>query len=223
MKAPNGDCISIHHFKRVGNSPSDDFRDQSLWHSFGKWWNLWWYRRVVNNISMPECMKNMKILKAIQSIHANQQQNQWTWWNLWWLSMSNWWGSSRSCNFWNRNWSKFEAHSQTKQPQNSWTTLFASPFINHFREWAHFISYPFTNRCSKNSFLFTIVCKHWLFFSIAQHMPGVLIYPLALVARIAWTASEELCGARLSEVTKHGIEYGSIFWQVSEKAVRELL
>ena len=40
------------------------------------------------------------------------------------------------------------------QPQNSWTTLFTSPFfftlftspfVSHFREWAHFIYYPLTN------------------------------------------------------------------------------
>ena len=33
----------------------------------------------------------------------------------------------------------------------SWTTLFTIPtipFINHFREWAHFIYFPFTNRYS---------------------------------------------------------------------------
>ena len=31
------------------------------------------------------------------------------------------------------------------QPQKSWTTLFTIPFINHFREWAHFIYFPFTD------------------------------------------------------------------------------
>ena len=34
------------------------------------------------------------------------------------------------------------------QPQNNWTTLFTCPFVNHFREWAHFIYFPFTNRYS---------------------------------------------------------------------------
>ena len=33
-------------------------------------------------------------------------------------------------------------------PQKSWTTLFTIPFTNHFREWAYFIYFPFTNRLS---------------------------------------------------------------------------
>ena len=33
-------------------------------------------------------------------------------------------------------------------PQKSWTTLFTIPFTNRFREWAHFIYFPFTNRLS---------------------------------------------------------------------------
>ena len=71
--------------------------------------------------------------------------------HLWWLNMSNGEGSSRSYSFWNRNGSKSEVSkgiktSSKKQPQKSWTTLFTTPFINHFREWAHFIYHPFINR-----------------------------------------------------------------------------
>ena len=82
---------------------------------------------------------------------------QWKWSNLWWLNMSNGEGSSRSYSFWNRNGSKFEVSkgiktSSKKQPQKSWTTLFTTPFINHFREWAHFIYYPFINCYSTLSY-----------------------------------------------------------------------
>ena len=84
-------------------------------------------------------------------VMQNHSKNQWKWSNLWWLNMSNGEGSSRSYSFRNRNGSNFEVSkgiktSSKKQPQKSWTTLFTTPFINHFREWAHFIYYPFINR-----------------------------------------------------------------------------
>ena len=51
----------------------------------------------------------------------------------------------------NRNSSKFEVSKGIKTysknwPQKSWTTLCTWPFTNHFREWAHFIHFPFTKR-----------------------------------------------------------------------------
>ncbi len=54
----------------------------------------------------------------------------------------------------NKKWSKFKVSKGIKNivkkigPKKSWTTLFTCPFINHFREWAHFIYFPFTNHLS---------------------------------------------------------------------------
>jgi len=65
-------------------------------------------------------------------------------------------------------------HSQKKQPQKSWTTLFATPFIHRSREWAHFIYYPFINRYSTLSgpmlmpfgmLLFGADCSSWTLIS----------------------------------------------------------
>ena len=85
--------------------------------------------------------------------------------------MSNGEGSSRSYSFRNRNGSKFEVSkgiktSSKKQPQKSWTTLFTTPFINHFREWAHFIYYPFINRYS------TLYMIYIVFFGCCHDVAG---------------------------------------------------
>ena len=44
MQAPNGDCIINDHFKRGGKSPSDHFRDQTLWHWIEKNDDSAWYQ-----------------------------------------------------------------------------------------------------------------------------------------------------------------------------------
>ena len=106
----------------------------------------------------------------------NHSKNQWKWWSLWWLNMSNREGSSRSYSFWNRNGSKCEvskgtATSSKKQPQKSWTTLFTTPFINHFREWAHFIYYPFINRYSTLWSKFpSFLRKRWIWEKVVQFL-----------------------------------------------------
>jgi len=61
--------VEILHQITLGMNPFGiDLENDEIFGGTGGW--------VVNNVSMPKCMKNIKILQAFQSIHANQQQNQ---------------------------------------------------------------------------------------------------------------------------------------------------